>query len=325
MTRYFLGVDGGGTKTEAGIVDGTGQLLGTGQAGPSNYDDVGADTAQANISLAVEAAKKNVDSPGAQFDAAFLGMAGLPSAKDRAIIRNIAQNLRLSSPETTGVDSDVRIALAAGLGGRPGMVQIAGTGSHTFGMNAAGESWRAGGWGHLLSDEGSGYWLGIQAMKAAVRATDGRINDTSLVERVQTHLGLDHMNEIMHRIYVGGLSRADVAAMAPLVMDAAQDGDKVARALIRRGAEELAMCVMAVAERLGFADGPSELATVGGLFEAGDVFAEPFRSAVVARLPRCHVIPAELPPVLGACMLAMRMVNLDTDGAIIESLRRSVE
>jgi N-acetylglucosamine kinase-like BadF-type ATPase len=113
-------------------------------------------------------------------------MAGVVSPTDRAIMANIAQSLTLAPADRVGVDHDCRIALAGGLSGRPGMVQIAGTGSSTFGVNASGESWRAGGWGQLISDEGSGYWLGVQAMQTAVRAFDGRLPPTLLLRKVET-------------------------------------------------------------------------------------------------------------------------------------------
>ena len=145
MTQYVLGTDGGGTKTQAVIVDESGKLCGTGLGGPSNYDDVGIDTTRASIGQAVDAARQMAGIPQIPFAAVFLGMAGVVSPTDRGIIRDIAQNLDLAAPETIGVDHDCRIALAGGLSGRPGLVQIVGTGSSTFGMNVAGEGWRSGG------------------------------------------------------------------------------------------------------------------------------------------------------------------------------------
>jgi N-acetylglucosamine kinase-like BadF-type ATPase len=325
MTRYVLGIDGGGTKTQAVVVDDRGQLCGTGLGGPSNYDDVGVDITQASIWHSVDAARRVAGLPQAPFAAAFMGMAGVVSPTDRAVIHEIAQNLALASPQTTGVDHDCRIALAGGLTGRPGIVQIAGTGSSTFGLNAAGEGWRSGGWGQLISDEGSSYWLGVEAMRAAVSAFDGRIENTALLEKVQTHLELAHINDIMHRIYITGLSRAEVAALAPLVIEAAREGDVVALALIDRGAQELAACVLAVAHRLGFTTGSCELAMVGGLFRAGDIFVQPFKNAVLSKLPHCRVLPAELPPVLGAGVLSLQMLDIALDDEITQSLRQAAE
>lgn len=310
MTRYVLGVDGGGTKTQVVILNDEGRVCGTGTSGSSNYDDLGAEGAQRNLQIAVEAAAQQAGVPPTGFDSVFLGMAGVVSAHDQSVIHRIAQNLKLAPREFVGVDHDCRTALAGGLSGRPGIVLITGTGSSCYGRNAAGEDWRAGGWGHWISDEGSGYWFGIQAMTAAVGAYDGRKPETVLVERVKQALGIHEMNDIMHRIYVPGLTRAEIAALGPLVLDAAQDGDSVSLALIDQGAADLAECVLAVARRLGFTDGNCELALVGGLYQS-DLFLQVLSQAVHERLPQCRITLAELSPALGACLLALQRLGVE--------------
>lgn len=325
MTQKVLGIDGGGTRTRAVIVDENGRFCGAGVSGPSNYDDVGIATAQANIGQAVAAARRTADLPPDPFAAAFLGMAGVVSPTDRAVIHQMAAALNLAAPENVGVDHDCRVALAGGLSGRPGMVQIVGTGSSTFGLNAAGDSWRSGGWGHLISDEGSSYWLGIQAMRAAVCAFDGRIAHTSLLAKVQAHLQLPHLNDLMRRLYVVGLSRAEIAGLAPLTIEAAREGDSVALSFIEQGTRYLAECVLAVAQKLGFAAGPCELAMVGGLFQAGEVFIRPFTAAVHRQLPHCRILPAELPPALGAGVLALQLLDLTIDEAVAQALRQAAQ
>jgi len=320
---HVLGIDGGGTKTRVAILDETGHLLATGTSGPSNYNDVGENVTQENIGRAVEAARQAADLPAPPFDAVFLGMASVVSPQDRQVIRNMAEALNLAPAELIGVDHDCRIALAGGLTGRPGIVQIAGTGASTYGRNAAGEAWRSGGWGPLLADEGSGYWLGIQAMIAAVRSYDGRLPHTPLEERVLAELGLSDMNEIMHRLYVEGRPRAEIARLGPLVIAVAGAGDPYALALIQQGSEEMADCVLAVARRLGLDKGPSELALVGGVFQGGDVVLDPFTKAIHARLPQCRLTPAELPPVLGAGILALALANVAVGTRMVDNLRRA--
>jgi N-acetylglucosamine kinase-like BadF-type ATPase len=308
MTRYVLGVDGGGTKTHAAIMDEAGKVCELGQSGPSNYNDVGVDQTRANIAAAVSAARRQSGLDGRPFAAAFLGMASVVSPTDRAIIHGIATDLALAAPSNIGVDHDCRVALADGLSGRPGIVLIAGTGSSCYGRNAMGDDWRASGWGYIISDEGSGNWLGVRAMESAVRAYDGRGAPTVLEEAVMRALGIDDMNDILHRLYVVGLSRAEMAALAPLVIDAARTGDDVALGIIKRGADELADCVLAVARRLGMAEDSLEVALVGGLFQAGAIVRTPLNEALDRRLPQYRALPAEQPPVVGACLLALQMV-----------------
>ncbi len=307
MTRYVLGIDGGGTRTRAVILDETERVLGRGESGSSNYDDVGEATAQAHIAQAVEAARLAADLPPGPFDAAFLGLGGIVSPTDRRIIRRIAERLNLAPADKIGVDHDIRIALAGGLRGRPGIVIIAGTGSSCYGRNAEGEAWQAGGWGPLIADEGSGYWLGVQAMKAAMRAFDGRGEPTTLLERVQQHLALADIHDIMHRLYAQGITRAEVAAMAPLVIEAARDNDPVAQAILHRGAEELTLCAQTVARKLRLT--APEIALTGGLTNAGETFLHPVFEALRRQIPGCRPKLPELPPVLGAALLALAMLD----------------
>jgi glucosamine kinase len=322
MTTYVLGIDGGGTGTRAAILSGAGEICGLGASGPSNYSDVGVPATRANLLEAVTQARRMANLPAEPFTAVFLGLGGVASHTDREIIRGLARELELAPDERVGVDHDIRIALAGGLSGRPGIVLIAGTGSSCYGRNTAGESWRSGGWGPLVADEGSGYWLGVEAIKAAVRTFDGRAPATVLLPRVQDRLALPTMDDLLHLLYVTGMSRKEIAALGPLVIEAADEGDTTALALIRRGCAELADCALAVAEKLGFAETDCELALTGGTFRAGATVIDPLREAVTERVPRCRVLLAECPPVIGACLLALELVGIRLEPATLEALRR---
>jgi N-acetylglucosamine kinase-like BadF-type ATPase len=320
--NYVLGIDGGGTKTQAAIVSLDGRVCGIGASGPSNYDDVGVHLAQENIGKAVAQASQHAGLPAAPFAAAFFGMAGVTTGADRTAIRAMAQDLRLAADDMTGVDHDCRIALAGGLSGRPGIVLITGTGSSCYGRASDGRDWISGGWGSLISDEGSGYWLGVQAMKTAAGVDDGRLPGSILFESVRAHLGLRETRELMHRMYVVGMSRPEIAQMAPLVIEAALQGDLAALDLIRQGAQEMAACVEAVARKVGLDRAPCELTQVGGLVNAGEVYLHPVREAVRQRLPACQFSLPELPPVLGASLLALQQRGVPVEWRVLESIRQ---
>ena len=322
MTDYVIGIDGGGTKTQAVIMNGRGEICGTGFGGPSNFDDLGIDTARDNIALTVNEARTAAELKSQPFAAAFLGLGGVAAPEDRAILRQIGLDLALAPPDTLGVGNDNQIALAGGLSGRPGIVLIVGTGSSCYGRNAAGQEWRAGGWGPLVADEGSGHWLGVEAMKAAVRAFDGRAERTMLLESVMEQLALPHMNNLLHHLYVTGMSRSEIAALAPLVITAAQEGDAIALALFRQGARDLAECVLSVAQRLDIAGRPAELALTGGLVHAGDIVVQPLREEIMNRLPGLKVGLAELPPVVGAGLLALELIGTTLDPDAMFSLEK---
>ncbi len=317
MARIFLGIDGGGTKTQAVICDETGRILGAGLGGASGIDSVGAEGAIIGIGAAVAAARRQADLPTAPFDGVFLGMAGVVSEADRDIVRGVASKLQLG--DNVGVDHDIRISLAGGLSGRPGIALIAGTGSSCFGMNAAGERWQAGGWGHIVSDEGSSYWFGWNAIRLAIGAYDGRWQ-TALLEPVRQRLGLAQMTDIQNRLYTQGITKAAIAAFAPLVMEAAATDDAQAQQLIAAGTGDLAQMVAAVARNLGWADAPCEVTLTGGLWRAGAIVLAPFRQALADLLPAARIVMPELPPVIGACVLALQEAGVKVDADISQRL-----
>ncbi len=315
--ELFLGIDGGGTTTKAAITRQDGSVMAFGLGGPSNYDDVGIETTRQSIANAVSELWQLVGLDVQPFRAVFLGMAGVVAPKDRQIILDIATGLNLAPGDRIQIDHDARAALAGGLSGRPGIILIAGTGSCCYGRTTSGESWRAGGWGHQISDEGSSYWLGIQAMRQAVMAYDGRTPGTLLQGEIMTYLQLTDMNDIMHRIYSIGLSRSETAALAPLVIKTARLGDPVALRLLDQAADDLAECILAVARQLKFDTAPLiEVALSGGLIRAGDIMIQPLASAVAMRLTRARLLLAELPPVLGACILALKESVVQVDPSV---------
>jgi N-acetylglucosamine kinase-like BadF-type ATPase len=317
VAHSFLGIDGGGTKTQVAICDETGRILGVGQAGPSGIDSVGAKGAIVGIGAAVTAARRQAGLPATSFDSVFFGMAGVVSEADRDIVRWVAQELGLG--QAVGVDHDIRIALAGGLAGRPGIALIAGTGSSCFGMNGQGERWQAGGWGHLISDEGSSYWFGWNAIRLAVGAYDGRWQ-SALLEPVQQQLGLQNMLDIHYRLYTQGIAKREIAGFAPLVIRVAEAGDDLAQQLIRQGMHELARMAAAVARRLGWREAPCEVTLAGGLWRAGEPVLAPFRAALGDVLPLARVVMPELPPVLGACVLALQQAGAPVNEMVRQRL-----
>ena len=271
----FLGVDGGGTKTLAVVVDAAGRERGRGMAGGANYNALGLDAALANLHAAVRAALAAAQAtPPAAI--AWIGLAGVDRAADRALLlphlAPLARAVHLSN--------DAELALSALTAG-VGVALIAGTGSIALGRDPAGVTARAGGWGHILGDEGSGYDIGRRALQAALRASDGRGPTASLLPRILARWELPTADALLNRVYPAG-DKADIAALAPLVLDAAADGDAVARAIIRRAAAELAVAASAVARALTFHDGRVPLALGGALL----VHAVPLREEVLRRLRR---------------------------------------
>ncbi len=308
MPLFVIGIDGGGTSTRAALLGLDGKLLADGQSGSSNIDDVGIEMAQQNIDRAVAAAEAQAQIARQPAEAIFLGMAGVTSEADREHIRQIARNLNLACEERIGVDHDCRAALAGGLSGRPGIVQIIGTGSSCYGRTADGRSWMAGGRGHLVSDEGSGCWMGLQAIRAAVRAHDGRAPHTPLLAKVLSALQINEIDDVLNRLYVVGISRAELAALAPMVVSEAMAGDETSLAIVRQGADDVSELVAAVARKLEMEEGRPEVCIVGGLLNTGPIIFDTYQAAIMQRLPAAQVKTAEQTPVMGAALLALAMV-----------------
>jgi N-acetylglucosamine kinase-like BadF-type ATPase len=280
---YFLGVDGGGSKTLAVVTDTRGRERGRGFAGSSNQEVVGVDRAVAELHAAVARA---VASAGAALPvrAAWLGLAGVDRPPDRDAL---LPGLSALAAEVR-ITNDAELALGA-LPRMVGVALIAGTGSIALGRDAAGATARAGGWGHVLGDEGSGYAIGQQALHAAVRAADGRDDPTLLLEQVLAHWHLDAPDQLIGRAYQP-FDKATIAALAPLVLAAARAGDQAARRIVAKAADELALTATTVARALAFTGAPVPLALGGGLL----LGAPPLRARVLRRIRRTLAVDAVL-------------------------------
>jgi N-acetylglucosamine kinase-like BadF-type ATPase len=292
-----------------------------GIAGPSNYDDVGVDGAKESIQKALQQAWQQAGETPRSCDAVFLGMGGVVSEIDRATIRKIATELRLAPSGQIGVDHDIRISLAGSLAGKEGITLIVGTGSSCYGRRIDGREWRAGGWAHLLDDVGSGYYLGLQAMIAAVRETDGRGAVTALRPRVLAALKLADMQDIMRRLYHYGMSRTEIAALAPLVIEVAADGDAVAQEIILRGVNELALMVKTVAGKLDFLPGPVSVSVTGGVAHSGPTYKEPLYDGIRLYVPMAQIVEPKLSSVSGAALLALGSLGVKPTENLIGRLQ----
>src|SRR5579884_750118 len=299
-----LGIDGGGTHTVALLAEDTSDkwtIVGRGTAGPSNLQAVGKERALAALDEAVNAAFHAAGMPRSSVASACLGLAGADRADDQSVIREWAERVGLA--KRVDVTNDAAILLAAGTPQGCGLALIAGTGSFAFGRSADGRRARAGGWGYLLGDEGSAYALVLAGLQAVVRAADGRGPATRLTERFLKHLGLNQPQELIAAVYRSGRSRADLAALAPLVLEEAEE-DEVARGIVEREARELARAGETVVRQLRW-EGPIPLALAGGLL----LGSEDYRQRVVDALTSFGVVPEPISlieePAQGAVQLAI--------------------
>jgi len=265
MPDYFLGVDGGQSSTYALIGDASGRVLGAGRGGPSNH--VAASEGRAKFTGAIESsvvaacAEAGLEAAKVRFASACLGFSGGPADKE-AILREILRS------ERTLVTHDALIALSGATAGEPGVIVIAGTGSIAFGRNASGTTARAGGWGYVFGDEGGGFYIARQALRAALKFEEGWGQATSLRNIFLEASGARDVNELLHGFYTPEFPRPRIAAFARLVDDSAEHGDAMALEILNEAARELADIAAAVRGRLFEAGEPVRVAYIGGVFRS---------------------------------------------------------
>jgi N-acetylmuramic acid 6-phosphate etherase len=306
LPSLLLGIDGGGSRTVALLADAEGTVLGRGTAGPSNLRAVGVETALAALDQAVVAAYLAARLDRQIVSTACLGLAGADRAEEHALLRAWAERVHLC--EHLELTSDGALLLAAGTPANCGLAIVAGTGSIAVGRSADGRTARAGGWGYLLGDEGSGYRVALAGLQAIAQAADGRGPATTLTTAMLSHLGLKSPQGLVPAIYGGTWDRSALAALAPLVFAQADAGDGVAQAIIDRAAHQLADMGAAVIVQLGF-QGPVPVALAGGCLLANVAFQRSVAGFLQALGFNPDPVTAVSEPAAGAIELAKKMVR----------------
>jgi len=298
--QYVIGIDAGGTKTVGLLADETGQVVAEERGSGANLQTHGELEVEKVFDDIMEALAQ-----GRTISAVGLGIAGVDRPHDEAVIRGILR--RLGHRETVRVVNDAAIALTAGAADGVGIVVLAGTGSISYGRDRAGKSARAGGFGFLLADEGSGYWLGHQALRATVRSADGRGPQSLLASLVFESLGVRSVAEMVPVVYEKGLPKFRIAAHAGLVQQASDRGDAVATALLEEAALELSLAARAVAQRISLGGGPYRVVLAGGVFKACPSL--PGRIERCLGLPGAELVPLRVEPAQGAVALALDLLR----------------
>ena len=294
---YVIGIDGGGTKTRLAVCAPDGTLLRQETLGAFNLSAIGEDGFRRRTE---EILALCGDMRGC--GAICVGGAGVSGAAAGEILR-----AELAAHGFAGkllLCGDHEIALAGAMQ-TPGCVLIAGTGSVCYGKNAAGETFRCGGGGHIIDDPGSGYTLGRDALAAALRTEDGRLSENALHAAVMDAVGGHDIQGIFDFVYFSRRGKSDIAALAPLVLRCAEQGDAVSLAILRRGATELARLVSAVTGRLGL-DKKSPCALAGGLLAENNIYR---RTVCEALVPFCRPAKPEHGALFGAVQLALAAVK----------------
>ena len=310
---HVLGIDAGGTKTVCLLADDQGNVIAEARSSGANLQAAG----ELQVEKVLHDVMERAIGDRAIVPAAIcLGIAGVDRPDDSATVRAIMK--RIGYKARVLVVNDALVALEAGSPGQPGVVVISGTGSICYGRNAAGEAARSGGWGYVLGDEGSGYWLGRAALRAVLRQADKRGPATALTRLLLTHFDVAQPQGLIHEVYHTNLKPAAIGALARCVQAAFGEGDEVAIGILRGAANELESSAVAVARRLRLVGEPFAFILAGGIFRAVPWLQEELQRRLPVAAPRSTVRVLDVEPAMGAITLALQEAR---GGAVVPAYK----
>lgn len=302
--EYVLGFDGGGTKTELAAVNLQGGELLTLRGGASNQTAVTFGAAMARLARLLD----EVPLDPLRCRGICLGLAGIYTEEEQRRVQDYLLDYFRSSgkrPVPVYVTNDAEIALAAGLGVGEGIIAIAGTGAIVYGFSPSGIRYRAGGWGHILGDKGSGYEIGLSTLQAVMLSFDGAQPPTALTEPVLRLGGVGSPAELRSIVYDPHFTKQHIAGYARACIEAAEAGDDAAVRIIRQAAADLAGLAGAVCRREEWFAG-ARIAAAGSIFTHSPMFMDTFRAKVHECSPGISIVKSEGKAAYGAALLALQ-------------------
>lgn len=300
---YYLGLDGGGTKTECALLDAAGHLISRGLGGPSNAVRAGFDKAFVGLGEAANSALYAAGVQARQVRAVCAGLAG--AGRPRVVKRMMAFLVEAFLEADVHVTTDFDVALETAVGDAPGVVLIAGTGSSAYGRNAEGRKVRAGGLGPWIGDEGSAFDIGRRAVAAVAQARDGLEPVTLLAELIPNALQCPTWERLSERI--AEAPDEVFPRIFPLVLEAAEADDPPARDILLGAAFSLSRIAGSVVQRLGLSAETFVLAKSGGVFGHSELFDSALDALLRSLAPNAQIGLLSEPPCLGAARMAMRL------------------
>jgi len=310
--RYFLGVDGGGTKTQAVLVTENGELVSERTGGPTNILENGEEVFKKNMEdilkpLLMEAKGEVIS---------CLGMPAVGEFRDSEnVIAQIVESTVGLKP--TLVVNDVVVGWASGTLGQDGVHIVSGTGSIVYGRHGKKET-RVSGWGSIMGDEGSAYYIGVETLRVVSKQLDGRLEKTMLCDFIFEKLNLrDHYDFIQWIYDPHSDRRSKIASVAVLTYEMAKRGDKFALEILEKASEELACAVITAAKKLELTN--PLVSCSGSVLVKNEIVREKFEE-IVKKSVNAKVVTAKLKPVLGGVILAMKRVFNDIPEVIVKRL-----
>ncbi|MGP4064481.1 N-acetylglucosamine kinase [Oceanobacillus sp. M65] len=316
---YYMGIDGGGTKTQAVLADENGNILSRAISGASNPNAVG----EKQLIQVFQTLFLELDNEGKtrleNVKLVYAGIAGSANPANHILLESILSELLPHA--TVFVEPDAICALYSGTYGGAGIVQIAGTGSITYGMNEAGEQGRVGGWGYLFGDEGSGYAIGRAGVTEALKSVDGRGEPTILLEMLYEHFQVLQPQELIKKVYNAKQPKTIIAPLSRIVFQAYAQEDVVAQAILQQAAKDIASQIMSLYRTLFTSDEKTKVVLCGGVFQEKAVMPVLLKD-YLKNIPLILVQP-EFPPVAGSLIGAYKQATIQVSQNMLEQMKNT--
>lgn len=300
MSSLFFGIDGGGTQSRLGLCGAGGKQTAMVQGGSTNRYAVGIEAACAHLRELIQKLKDTSGVDLRDCSGGCFASAGMSTEEEKEPFRRFFAEEGIRCP--VYLCNDALAALSGGTGKTEGIIVISGTGSIAAGLHAGGKTSRAGGLGHLIGDEGSGFKIGLEGIKAAAAALERRGMPTILTSMLFEHYRIKTVRELFPFLYTN-FDKARVASFSPCVFAAARQQDAAAAGILKTAAEDLSLLARSVYDSL-FAGSETELVFSGGILEHEASFAAQTAAYIAEALPQVRIISRRFEPVIGACILA---------------------
>lgn len=303
---YIIGIDGGGTKTHCLLTKLDGSIIHECFGGPSNFLVQGVEPVCTALWDLIQSCVNEKNIPLSEIEFILLGTTGAGRRSDAEQLErgflNYLKNKNIDF-KNFRVESDARIALEGAFSGKPGSILIAGTGSIMFGKDAKGNIHRVGGFGRFLGDEGSGYMIGRKGLVAVSKQFDGRGEHTLISELLREKFKIDSPEVLITEIYKNNF---DIASAAPIVIEAAEQNDKLALQIVDDETDELLLHISTMQKKLNV-----EIlltAFIGGIITHKNIYSDTLRKKINEQMPNVLVKDAENSPAMGAVLMAKQFL-----------------
>lgn len=303
--KIYLGVDGGATKTEAAVIDEERKELGRGLAAGSNPDVFGLSESVNRIHAAIEQACAGEH---LNISKSCLAIAGIDTNVSKKVFKHALKSHPVINQFISNkpfIVNDSFAALRSGTIEENALVIISGTGSNCLGRNSSGQTAKSGGVDYILSDEGSGYDIGLKILRKVTQSIDGRGPETKLKELLFKKINVNSLEALVSQVYEKPWNKADIARISTLADEAAQKGDKVAKEIIALAAHDLGVMIKAVIKKLNLRNKKFTIVTAGSVFSACDLLMKHLKKDVFKFASKAKFVRPKIDSATAAAYLAM--------------------